>query len=352
MPHPLPLGGELASIRQAAELDLTALAWSLAASAQAFYELHGLYDEGVSTHQVALAACRRTGDGLGEAVLLRNLADLWTSRSGADLQDKLDAAEAALALFRRFGKRRGEADALWMCGDVHRVRGLHGPASRLLAEALTVAVGDGHELGECHALTGMAIVSWEQGRPEVTRELAERCAALAGRLGYPRDMSVALTLLGFADPARQESMLRTALTVARDAGDPVQELYTLARLGMHYVTVDRARARGLLDTALARSRADGLLFGEALASWGLGELELADGQPRAAVDHLDRAIRLLGDRRFTYLRARALTALGSAHVRLDPPAAIAAWTGARALFDQIDNRPAVAEVDALLAAPA
>ncbi|GIG87077.1 AfsR/SARP family transcriptional regulator [Plantactinospora endophytica] len=343
-----------ASIQQAATLGLADLAWNLAATTQPFYELRGMHDEARRIHQTALRACRRAGERRGEAVLLRNLADLWTSRPGADLRDKFDAAEAALGIFRLVDEPRGVADALWLCADVYRVTGRHREAEPLLAEAMSISVAAGYQLGECHALAQRAIISREQGRDEATRELGQRYLDLARRMGARRDESTALTLLGLTygeldRPEPGQAYLRQAVAVAREIGDQVQETYALARLGALYAVLGHPSARHTLAAALARSQADGLAFGEAISLAGLGELELIDGRPRRAVALLRRVLQLLGDSRFHFLRARALTVLGHAYASVnDDVAAVSVWSAGYDLFRQIDNEPAAERVAALM----
>ncbi|GAA3753091.1 BTAD domain-containing putative transcriptional regulator [Plantactinospora mayteni] len=345
-----------ASIHQAAGLGMADLAWELAASAQAYYELGGLHDDAQRTHQAALRATRRAGDRLGEAVMLRNLADLWTSRRGAEPQDKLDAAEAALDIFREIGEKRGLADALYLCADVHRSCGRHKQALALATEALSISTSVNYELGECHALAQQAFVVREQGRDAVAREMAERYLVLARKMAFRRDEGMALALLGLihlelGEPASGKAHLERALAVARETGDRVQETYALARLGQVYVTLDRAVARHMLGVALDRSRTDGLAYGEALALSGIGELELANDRPQHAVASLRRAIQLLGELRFPFLRARALSTLGKAYAHCgETAAAAAAWATAYELFRQVDNETAAGRVAALLSA--
>nr|MDT0659021.1 BTAD domain-containing putative transcriptional regulator [Micromonospora sp. DSM 115978] len=345
-----------ASIHQAAERDMAALAWNLAAAVQPFYELRGVHDDAQQTHRAALAACERAGDQLGAAVLRRNLADLWTSRPGADPRDKLAAAESALSAFRRLDEPRGVADALWLCADAHRINGRHGAAATLLAEALAIAAAERYELGECHALAQMAIISREQGRYSETLTLARRYLVLARRMGQGREESVALTLLGLAHRELGQSdagrhALRQALAVARQTGDRIQETYSLARLGSLYAVLGDERARPTLAEALDRSHADGLAFGQALALAGLGELALTEGCPGSAIGPLRRATELLGDRRFAFVRAQAFAGLGRAHAGAgDSAAAAEHWSAAIALYRQIGNDTAAGEVATLLSA--
>jgi DNA-binding SARP family transcriptional activator/tetratricopeptide (TPR) repeat protein len=341
-------------IRQAADLGLTAAAWHLAAAVQSYLELRGEHDEALVCHQVALDACRRDGDRLGEGVMLRNRADLWTSRTGGDREDKLLAAGAALEIFRELGETAGAVDALNLCADVLRAVGRHTQARAYLAEALEWASRSGYSLGECHAVANLAIINREQGRYAEGLPLAERYLALADGGHGHREQSVALTLvavlaLAVGDADRGERSLHEALRISRQAGDLSQEIYTLVRLGHLQVQAGHPDARGSLEEGLARARERGLAFGEALAWAALGELALREGNSHTAVDALTRAAQATGDLRYTYVRAQVLTNLGRAHtINGDHRDARAAWSAALDLFELIHNRGAVAEVTALL----
>jgi DNA-binding SARP family transcriptional activator/tetratricopeptide (TPR) repeat protein len=346
----------LVAVRQAAALGHTALAWHLAAAALGFFDLHGLHDEARASHQAALSACRRFGDQFGEAVMLRNLAALWTSRHDTQVRDKSEAAGSALRIFTALGESRGVVDALWLCADADRLRGRHTEAAGLLRRALSLSHEAGYALGECHAVAQLAIIGWEQGRLPDTRRLAERYLALARRIGARRDESVALTLLGLARRDRGQAALDQALAIARQIGDHVQETYTLARVGQlharrgYRAPGERDRARTALGLALDRSRSDGLVFGEALARWGLGELALAEDRPESAVTALHRAGQLLDRSRWTHVRAQVLTVLGRAHAAGgEAAAAEAAWSRAHHIFRRIGNDPAARHVVRLLA---
>ena len=341
-------------IRQAADLGLTAAAWHLAAAVQSYLELHGEHDEALVCHQVALDACRRDGDKLGEAVMLRNRADLWTSRAGGDREDKLLAAGAALEIFRELGETAGAVDALNLCADVLRAVGRHTQARTYLAEALEGAGRCGYTLGECHAVANLAIINREQGRYAEGLPLAERYLALANKGHGHREQSVALSLVGLLAAAagqvdRGEESLLEALRISRRAGDLSQEIYTLVRLGHLRVQTGDPEARAGLETGLARARERGLAFGETLAWAALGELELREGNSYTAVEALTRAAQATDDLRYTYVRAQVLTNLGRAHaINGDHDEARAAWSAALDLFELIHNRSAVTEVTALL----
>ncbi|GAA1037254.1 hypothetical protein GCM10009557_50250 [Virgisporangium ochraceum] len=309
-----------AVIRQAAALDEAAVAWHLAAAAQPFYELRGRHPEALECHRAALEACLGAGDRLDQAVMLRNRADLWIERPGADRNDKVLDARSALELFRDLGEERGLVDALTLCADNWRVFGDHTTAGQLLAEAIDTAARIGYPLGERNSLLQLAIIERERGRPHVALALAERYLALVETGTSRRDHSVALNVVGLicgvvgrVDTA--ERLFVRALEISRDAGDRAQEAYTLVRLGQLLAPQKRPEARDLLTRALETCRSMGLRFGEAIALHGLGELELAHGHPRRAVRHLERATAMVSDMRSAFLRAVMLTDLGEAWTR-------------------------------------
>ncbi|WP_327044107.1 NB-ARC domain-containing protein [Microbispora sp. NBC_01189] len=69
------LAGLVAAVFQAGALGLTDLAWELAATLPNVSAVRARWADVERTHRFALAACRRAGDALGEAVMLRGLAE-------------------------------------------------------------------------------------------------------------------------------------------------------------------------------------------------------------------------------------------------------------------------------------
>jgi len=347
----------LTAITQAGRSGQYGLASGLAAAAHTFYELRDLYDDGVQAHQVALAACRAAADGLGEAVLLRNLADLHNSRPGAAIDDKLAYAESALALFRQFGERRGAADALYLCSDVHRVKGDPDRALACLEASREAATSVGYRLGERHVYLQLAILRREQGRYDDAAAAAQRALAMARESNSTRDESVALGILGvvyreLGDLDRSESSFQPAIEIARAAGDPLQEAYLSIHLGQLYVRHQHPGARRVLEHGLALSRDLRSVFGHALALHGLGELDRSVGQHRRAIARLAEAARLWDQLEARFAQARTLAALGCAHAAVrEPDAARAARLAALELYRQLGNTDQVNEVLARLAEP-
>ncbi|WP_203930700.1 AfsR/SARP family transcriptional regulator [Virgisporangium ochraceum] len=347
----------LAAVAQAAATGLAMLAGRLADATHTFFELRDLPDDGMETHRAALAACEAAGDRLGAAVLLRNLADRFTSRPGATADAKLASAEAALALFRDLGERRGEADALYLCSDVHRLKGEHDRALACLDASRAAAASVGYRLGERHVQIELAIIRREQGRFADALVAGEAALAMASEAGSTRDQSVVLGLLGvvhreLGDLDRSETCFERGVEMAKATDDTLQEAYLSIHLGLVYVRRGRPRTRRVLEHGLALSVAQQSSFGHALALHGLGELELSEGRPRRAVARLTEAAARWSRVEARFAQARTMRSLGHAHAAVgDDDAARAAWSAALDLYRQVGNDDEAAAVTELLSGP-
>lgn len=95
------------AVEQACALHLTPLAWELAARFMAYCEVRSQWGPWRRSHEVALQACRRSGDRSGEATMLLGLgrSSAYTLRAG------VEDYERALALFRQAGDDVGQARA-------------------------------------------------------------------------------------------------------------------------------------------------------------------------------------------------------------------------------------------------
>ncbi|EXG82680.1 AfsR/SARP family transcriptional regulator [Cryptosporangium arvum] len=330
-------------VGQSVELGRADLAWPLAAAAHPYYELRDYSEEGSRVHRSALDACRAAGDSLGEAVMSRNLADLYISKPGSDISEKLAHAERALELFRAAGHAPGEADAGYLAATVHRVLGATDQVEACLDASLAVAGSVGYRLGEVHVWQLRGILRRQQGRQADAIAAAGRALTVARELGSSRDVSVLLGLIGLAhrdrgEPGPAEAALAEAVTIAEETGDPVQLAFLCAHLGGLYVESGDPRAQRLLDRGLALSTGSRSEFGEAMALDGLGRLALRSGAPRRAVAHFTDAVALHRRAGNLQAEAKALAGLASAWLGAgDPVAARDTGLTARALFRRLGN---------------
>lgn len=339
---------------QAARLGLDEPAWELADSLQRYCELRDLYDEGLHAHHLALRACEQAGNTRGIAIMLRNLAGLWTAKPGSSRDQRRGYAQRALEMLRRIGERGAEADALNLCGDSYRVDGDYPRALSALREAVDTATAAGHHAGVLQAWQQVASVYREQGDYAQAAGYAEKCVELAGRLGSSRDLGVSLMVSGIihrelGDLTRAESCFRQGITVCTAADDRAQLAYLLAHLGQLYARQRHPAARPTLERAESLCRRRNLTFGLAMSMHGLGEVAFAEESYPAAVGSMAEAVQLLRRCGYRFGLARSLKRLGSVHAatgsRHD---AESAWREAHDLYAELGNPAEVDELTQLL----
>jgi DNA-binding SARP family transcriptional activator len=249
------------------------VACQLTAALFSFFRLGGNQDDWAATHITALAAARRLGDRVAEALTLNRLGVLRDDqrlfadaldcyRSALAIQREVDdrrgqgwtlnnlgvtythrdqpetAAEvfgAALALFRDTGDRHGEGIGLNNLGDTYRSLRRLDRAARCLDQALAVqrAIGDHagqrytyHSMGDLHR-------DREQYRPAIA--CYERGLVIDRELGDRRQTASVLMRLGDAwrvhgRPDAADRCWQEALTIYRDIGDPDGEVAVLQDL--------------------------------------------------------------------------------------------------------------------------
>lgn len=285
----------VSAIELAARWGLDELAWRLTAAFTPFFDLRGHQDDWQHTHATALAAARRTGDHLGQAVILRNLGQVHL------YQDSYDAAHAAFSeaadLFRKAGDDRGVAIALAGQGSVQRILGeydeaighchealelfesagdRHGEAVARIAvgsvwlalgcfacagrwftdaRKLSATIGDQHR--EAHALKRLAALEQHRGNLGQARELVDRAIAIFHELGDDHCVGYANQNLGelylcSGDLAHARLLLVNSLSVHRRNGDRRSQAQVAELLGqLHDKLGGREQSRRYFDHALA-----------------------------------------------------------------------------------------------------
>ncbi|GLX00527.1 BTAD domain-containing putative transcriptional regulator [Microtetraspora sp. NBRC 16547] len=319
----------VASIRQACSLGLAEVAWDMACCVERYFDVCGQFDDWRALHEGVLDACRRAGNRLGEAMILRGLmhATTWMETGGEAMAAQFDGAEQLIAMFSELGERRGLSDAYVLRAWGEAARGDMTQGLRSGRIALSLAEGSGHLGGEARAHVCMAVAyGTRQIRMAIVHLL--RGLELAEKLGNPRFEATALQFLGLAHAHAREfeaglQYLSRALAIYRQFRDPLLEAMGLVALAKLYAVHHDPRARAAAEAAEALSRSHHLAHHTADALWVLGEVDLAEGRISEAVTHLEESVRLWRTRGWQEFLAGALASLADAYTAAGDLAAAA-----------------------------
>ncbi len=203
---------------------------------------------------------------------MANLADV--DLAAGDLAAARKGYEEALAIRRELGEKTNIAFSLLALGELALEEGeLDDAAGKAGQAALEFSSAEQPD-NEGEALSLLALVRLEQGRPEQAREAAQRAAALLAA----SENSI----------ERLRVAIRTA-GVEAATGDAGEALGVLRR------TVEEARALGFVDFGLE-------------AGLALGKIELAAGEPAAGIARLEAVAKRAGEHGFELLAAKARAA--------------------------------------------
>ncbi|WP_238012371.1 BTAD domain-containing putative transcriptional regulator [Dactylosporangium sp. AC04546] len=348
----------LAAVAQACDHGLDDLAFDLAGTLEKYFDLRGMYESWRGTNERVMLLCRRTGNRLGEAVMLRGLAEVraWnTTHADGGAMAGLEAdGDRVRELFTAAGEPRGTADAEVMRAWGLAARGAYAEAVAAATRGLELATATGHLGGQARAHIALCLTYREQGRFAPIPAHLEAALSAARALGNPRYEAAVLqfTGIGHGEMGRLDEAL-AFLDESRAISERYRDHYAEALTMLAYARVhakrgDDGRARSAAAASLALGREYNMTHHVADALAVLGELELAAGRPAEAVALLAESVRLWRTRGWPAFLAAALTALGAAQSTLDAAAARAAWEEARSLFAALGAEDRVAALDAAL----
>ena len=184
------------------------LRWRLAGLLLTYFNIGKHWSDWIATHEAGLAAARREGTELGEAVVLNGLGvvhdDLAHDDEALDchrraatlfaradaphfaawnlnnlgvaydrlgrFDDAVDTHNEALALFRAVGDQRGVGYSLNNVADVQRQRGEYAVAEENLLRALALQIEVDEIDGLRYTYAHLADLYWDMGRPAEARE--------------------------------------------------------------------------------------------------------------------------------------------------------------------------------------
>lgn len=244
-----------ATMRQAAAEGLDGHVWRLAWAATVFLRRTGRRAERVAVHRAGLAAARRTGDRLVQAVSMRLLAD-GLARIGERAEAR-ELLETSLAECRAIGDARGTFQAHLSLTRLHDAAGAHAEALAHAEEALSGSAEVGSLLARADALTSVTRQRERLGRYGDALPLGRRALGLYRRAGYAEGEADALRTIGrierrLGTPERAIVRFEQSLELDRRLGDRFWAAHVLDDLAdAHREAGDPARARARRAESLA-----------------------------------------------------------------------------------------------------
>jgi CHAT domain-containing protein/Tfp pilus assembly protein PilF len=270
------------------------------ANMAASYADVGEFRGALESHALALRAFERAGREDLVAIALLNMGVAET-RLG-NYAEALAHYEAALRLARELQDHYVAADALHGIATVRADIGDLDAASKILNESLRLTeekTGDAHVT--TRILLDLANIAWRQGRYGDARAVIARARPLLEELkdrgGLALlDYQLARLSMAQGDIAQAERELAKAIEGFDEVGssnDVARAWTALARI--HADKGDYAGARSLCKQVLDRAERSGDQYGRAVGLSGLAEADLADGNPKAALERARRAVRCVSD---------------------------------------------------------
>jgi tetratricopeptide (TPR) repeat protein/transcriptional regulator with XRE-family HTH domain len=302
-------------VLQACADGLLEYAWGIAASLTPFCEVRGYHDELMSMHEIVLHSALRVGNNTrAEAYARLGMSEFYGARSRN--RESVVQAARALELFRKFGHRRSEANALCLMSATTRVMGESAASEELSKELLGLALRAGDSRHEATALHNLGMLAMEGGRLQEAGDDFTRAARLYADCADVRGESLVSLRLGalygaLGDDKCALSYLDRCYELCKASSDPVGQGY--AQLGRYEIYARQGR-----DTDAAHALADSLRvfrglrqpLGEARALLRFGEVLHQRNDYPAAERVLRRALRLIKATDARVWQATIRTALG------------------------------------------
>ncbi len=258
----------------------------------------GRYADAEKNLGEALAINREQGDAAGQAINLSNLGAVVLATGRYDEALALHDEVAEIASLHR--------EAPWAEGQLATARLNRGVVLERLGahrEALSIyrdLIQESEALSlvqRASVRMNMGVVYRNLGDPVQAVADFERAETLYEDLGDLAAAAHARLNIGIArhlnldEPGSAEASYRRALTTARRGGDHQVEIEARSFLGRLLLDRERrAEAREMFERCGLLARESGSAEGVWSCETGLGEVELAEGEPLQALDHFERAI--------------------------------------------------------------
>lgn len=206
-------------LRSANQARLWTVVWELSEKLVSYLDPHAMWDDWQQTHDLALAAAKRSGSKLGEATILRNLAILHRLRGKSEAAET--EANQALLCYAEIDDECGQADCRANLAWIYRRRGQVAAARADLLLAIAAFSSHSALRGEAWAYYMLADLEIERDAG-VALSLAQKSVHIFGQAGDRRGRGWALRLCG--DISRQSGLNPEALTAYSEAAKILLEV--------------------------------------------------------------------------------------------------------------------------------
>jgi tetratricopeptide (TPR) repeat protein len=199
-------------------------------------------EQTVEKAQQALALWRGLGDRYWQAHTLHLIGYAYSSSRKND--QAIEAYNQALEIFREIKDRYGEANILCYLGWVYNALNRYEKGIEYNQQALAIARELKYPFGQASALNNLGIANRSLGRYEKAIEYLEQSLALAREIKNRRSEAAALSALGnqYLLTSRYEQAIayyEQAIGVAREVKDRRSEGTYLNNLGVAYANLER-----------------------------------------------------------------------------------------------------------------
>jgi CHAT domain-containing protein/Tfp pilus assembly protein PilF len=251
----------------------------------------------LESHRQILALQRKLGDKRGEAQTLNSLGVL--DYNLGELGQALEAYAPALASFHQFGDRVREGAVLHNLGVAYYGLGEYRRALAELEQGLAIRREVGDRRGEVATEVSRGHVLLALGETAQALDAGRRAAALAGEIPDRNGEMLARLLLGqvraaAGEPEAALAELGKARELARQLEDPLDEATILQVTGQAYLALKQTEpAAEALEAAVGLARAVKTPARLVGALTALSRVERLRGRPIEARARLEEALGLI-----------------------------------------------------------
>jgi DNA-binding SARP family transcriptional activator/tetratricopeptide (TPR) repeat protein len=245
----------LGAVRLAEQTDLNRHTWQLAWALANFLYRHGYWHDFVTVQEAALAAARRTGDGVGESAAHRFLAHALT-RLGRH-EEAYAHLQRSLVIHERIDDPNGLGHTHGTIAEVwYERQGRYREALHHAELALEQHLLAGNESGQAESLDQVGRYHSQLGDHEQALVHCRNALLLLRKVGNSQGEAATLDSLGHAHHHLGESQeaiacYRKSVELFRDLGDRYNEADVLTHLGeVHRDTGEMGAARDCWQRAL------------------------------------------------------------------------------------------------------